>query len=215
MKKILLIEDRVERQNRFTLDTNISLDIYNDILDRKETFDKNSSLDNYSVIITHRSAFGESKDNILDYLKKYCENSQTKLVFFSGGISSIFYSKVKYEFLLLNSKTFYSKNLELFLKDFKQRQKPNILLLGYGKKWKTNILLNTLEKINLFIHKYEKKEKAKFNRFKTETEIENIKDMIYFEYPKVGKGNGVSVNDLKQLSNDIKLQIKKKVESDE
>ena len=198
MKKILLIEDRVERQNRFTLDTGITLDIYKDILDRKETLDKyetfldrresldKDSLGEYSTIITHRSAFGESDENILDYLKKYCEEHQTKLVFFSGGISSTFYSKSKYEFLLLNSKSFYSKNLELFLDDFQKNQEPNILLLGYGKDWKTNILLNTLEKINLFISNNETKERVKFNKFKTETKIENIEDMIEFEYPQIG-----------------------------
>jgi hypothetical protein len=212
MKKILLIEDRVERQNRFTLDTGILLDIYKDILDRKETLDKNSLDNNYSVIITHRSAFGESDENILDYLKKYCEEHQTKLVFFSGGISSTFYSKIKYEFLLLNSKSFYSKNLELFLDNFQKNQEPNVLLLGYGKDWKINILLNTLEKINLFISNNETKERVKFNKFKTETKIENIADMIKFEYPQIGKGNGVFLDDLKALSKDIKFQIQKEVE---
>ncbi len=211
MKKILIIEDRVERQNKFTNKTGIAFDRYETFLDRRESFEKDS-LGEYSTIITHRSAFGESDDNILDYLKKYCENHQTKLVFFSGGISSTFYSKIKYEFLLLNSKSFYSKNLELFLDDFQKNQEPNILLLGYGKDWKTNILLNTLEKINLFISNNETKERVKFNKFKTETKIENIEDMIEFEYPKIGKGNGVLLDDLKALSKDIKFQIQKEVE---
>ena len=211
MKKILLIEDRVERQNKFTNETGISLDKYETFLDRRESLDKDS-LGEYSTIITHRSAFGESDENILDYLKKYCEVHQTKLVFFSGGISSIFYSKIKYEFLLLNSKSFYSKNLELFLDDFQKNQEPNILLLGYGKDWKTNILLNTLEKINLFISNNETKERVKFNKFKTETKIENIEDMIEFKYPQIAKGNGVFLDDLKALSKDIKFQIQKEIE---
>ena len=211
MKKILLIEDRVERQNKFTNETGIALDKYETFLDRRESLDKDS-LEEYSTIITHRSAFGESDENILDYLKKYCEEHQTKLVFFSGGISSTFYSKSKYEFLLLNSKSFYSKNLELFLDDFQKNQEPNILLLGYGKDWKINILLNTLEKINLFISNNETKERVKFNKFKTETKIENIADMIKFEYPQIGKGNGVFLDDLKALSKDIKFQIQKEVE---
>jgi len=211
MKKILIIEDRVERQNKFTNETGIALDKYETFLDRRESLDKDS-LGEYSTIITHRSAFGESDENILDYLKKYCEEHQTKLVFFSGGISSTFYSKSKYEFLLLNSKSFYSKNLELFLDDLQKNQEPNILLLGYGQDWKTNILLNTLEKINLFISNNETKERVKFKKFKTETKIENIEDMLEFEYPQIGKGNGVFLDDLKALSKDIKFQIQKEVE---
>ncbi len=211
MKKILIIEDRVERQNKFTNETGIALDRYETFLDRRESLDKDS-LGEYSTIITHRSAFGENDENILDYLKKYCEKHQTKLVFFSGGISSTFYSKIKYEFLLLNSKSFYSKNLELFLDDFQKNQEANILLLGYGQDWKTNILLNTLEKINLFISNNETKERVKFNKFKTETKIENIEDTIEFEYPQIGKGNGVFLDDLKTLSKDIKFQIQKEVE---
>ena len=211
MKKILIIEDRVERQNKFTNETGISLDRYETFLDRRESLDKDS-LGEYSTIITHRSAFGESDENILDYLKKYCEKHQTKLVFFSGGISSTFYSKIKYEFLLLNSKSFYSKNLELFLDDFQKNQASNILLLGYGKDWKINILLNTLEKINLFISNNKGEEQVDFDDFITVTKIKNIEEMIEFEYPRIAKGNGVFLDALKVLSKDIKFQIQKEVE---
>ncbi len=212
MKKILLIEDRVERQLKFANDTGIKLQKYNDFLDRKTKLEK-SCLDEYSTIITHRSAFGDADENILDYLKKYCEETGTNLVFFSGGISSIYYSNAKYSFLLLNSKSFYSKNLQLFLEDAKQNGDSNILLLGYGKHWKINILLNTLENINLFISTNEAngKEKVKLNRFKTSTKIENISKMINFQYPQVEMG-GVSLCDLKSLSDHIRKQIQKEVE---
>ncbi len=65
-----------------------------------------SELENYSTIITHRSAFGSMDENILDLLKEYCAKNNIKLVFFSGGITSTYYSKTSYEFLLLNSKSF-------------------------------------------------------------------------------------------------------------
>ena len=164
--------------------------------------------------LTHRSAFGNDDENILDLLKKHCEKTGTNLVFFSGGISSTYYSKVKYEFLLLNSKSFYSSNLKLFLDDISEGKEPNILLLGYGRQWQFNILLNTLEKINLFISnsEAERKTKVKFSRFKTSTKIENIENLIDFEYPPI-EGGGVALSDLNLFSDQIREKIQEKVES--
>ncbi len=212
MKKILLIEDRIERQSKFTDATDIDLEKYCGFLDNRITFDK-SCLNDYSTIITHRSAFGNDDENILDYLKKHCEETGSSLVFFSGGISSTYYSKGKYEFLLLNSKSFYSSNLQLFLDDIYEGREPNILLLGYGKQWKFNILLNTLGKINLFISnsQAEGKKRVKLSRFKTSTKIENINDMIDFEYPTVEDG-GISLHSLKLFSEQIKEKIQERVE---
>jgi len=212
MKSILLIEDRVERQIKFTDDTGINLEQYGSFLDNRTTLDK-SSLKEYETIVTHRSAFGNDDENILDYLKKYCEETATNLVFFSGGISSTFYSKGKYEFLLLNSKSFYSRNLQLFLDDVAEGKDANVLLLGYGKQWKFNILLNTLEKVNLFISNSQRdgKVKIKLSRFKTSTKIENIKDMIDFEYPEI-EGGGISLDNLKLFAEQVKEEIQKKVE---
>jgi hypothetical protein len=212
MRKILLVEDRVERQKKFMEESGILLNEYKNILDRVKIIDKNFPLDRYSTIITHRSAFGDSRDNILDYLKSHCEETKTKLVFFSGGISSTFYSKEKYEFLLLNSKSFYSKNLKIFLDEFKTKGEANILLLGYGDRWKIDILLNILEKINLFIEKNSNRDRVKFNRFKNETKIDTIKGLISFEYPEIGKGNGVFLKDLRELSNNIEHKIYREIE---
>lgn len=210
MKKILLIEDRIERQVRFTEDTGINLKSYSDIIDNKIYFDKNE-LEKYSIIITHRSAFGDYEENILDYLKKYCEKTNTKLVFFSGGISATYYSKTKYEFLLLNSKSFYNKNLKLFLEDMKNRKEANLLILAYGNNWRINMMLNTLAKINLFLDNNNSKEKVKFNNFKTVTKIENIDSFVDIQYPEVIKG-GVLLEDLKNLASNITLTIRREVE---
>ncbi len=210
MKKILLIEDRIERQVHFTEDTGINLKSYSDIIDNKIYFDKNE-LEKYSIIITHRSAFGDYEENILDYLKKYCEKTNTKLVFFSGGISATYYSKTKYEFLLLNSKSFYNKNLKLFLEDMKNRKEANLLILAYGNNWRINMMLNTLAKINLFLDNNNSKEKVKFNNFKTVTKIENIDSFVDIQYPEVIKG-GVLLEDLKNLASNITLTIRREVE---
>ncbi|MDF1875678.1 hypothetical protein JHD48_08020 [Sulfurimonas sp. SAG-AH-194-I05] len=162
MQKILLIEDRVTRQQLFMNETSIKLDEYNDILDNcinhkytdflqdilRDEFD----LDKYSIIITHKSAFEEKNIEVLSKLKKYCEVHQKPLVFFSGGISVNYYLNDAYESLELNSKTFYSSNLTYFLKEFKANNK-NILMLCYGKKWRLNVAANILEKTNNFIEK--------------------------------------------------------------
>jgi len=209
--KILLIEDRAERQERFTQDTGIDLKNYAEIIDNRTSLDK-SQLDKYSTIITHRSAFGDQDENILDLLKQHCAETNTKLVFFSGGISSTYYSKTKYEFLLLNSKSFYSQNLKLFLDDAKASgDEVNILLLGYGKNWKINLLLNTLAKVNLFIANNQSKPKVKFNNFKTITKVDNIKPYIDFEYPPVEKG-GVDLTDLHDFADSITRKIEQEVE---
>lgn len=210
MKKILLIEDRTERLQKYSETTGIDIHNYS-ILDNRVSLEGINNLELYSTIITHRSAYGDKDQNVLDFLKKYCEENNTKLVFFSGGISSTFYSKAKFEFLLLNSQAFYSKNLQLFLNDAENNGDQNLLLLGYGENWKMNIALNTLEKINLFISENELKEIVKFNNFKTVTKIENIENLIKFEYPEIVKG-GVNLTDLKILSDIITRKIQNEVE---
>jgi hypothetical protein len=55
-----------------------------------------------------------------------------------------------YEVLELNSKTFYSQNLTLFLDAIKEKN-DNLLMLSYGKQWQLNIILNVIESLNLYI----------------------------------------------------------------
>jgi hypothetical protein len=218
VKKILLIEDRVERQKKFTEDTGIDISSYSDILDNQTTLNKNI-LENYDTIVTHRSAYGNVDEDILGYLKEYCANTKTKLIFFSGGISSTYYSNIKYEFLLLNSKSFYSKNLKLFLDDFKTTNKANLLLLAYGTNWKINVMLNVLSKINLFIShekirilkKDNSDERVKFSKFKTQSNIDSISDIIEIKYPEITKG-AINLTDLESISNDVKQYIQQEVE---
>lgn len=209
MKKILLIEDRIERLDKYIETTGFDIKTL-DVLEQRESLD-DVDLGEYLMIITHRSAYGDNDQNILDFLKKHCEETNTKLVFFSGGISSTFYSKSKFEFLLLNSQAFYSDNLQLFLNDAVKNEEPNLLLLGYGENWKINIILNTLEKINLFISDNEGKEIIKFNNFKTVTKIENIERFIDFEYPVVIKG-GVPLNEIRALSTTITNNLTQRIE---
>jgi len=165
MSKILLIEDRTERQQRFITETNINLndDVYTSILDNKigdnylNLFEqlKNDTFnfDNYSIIISHKSAFEGENSIILSKLETYCKKNKKVLVLFSGGIDANYYLKDdEYEHIELNSRTLYSENIKLFLEDFKDAN-LNPLILCYGDRWKLNILLNILEKLTLFIAK--------------------------------------------------------------
>lgn len=162
MKKILLIEDSKERQQLFMNDTDIDLSKYSDILYNAidEKYDeifyklKNGSFDmeNYSIIISHKSAFGKHNSVIIEKLKDYCKIYKKPLIFFSGGIDENYYYKSEYKFILTNSKTFYSQNIKLFLEAFKDG-KEDILMLLYGRRWRLDIALNVLEKLNFFLQK--------------------------------------------------------------
>ena len=161
MKKILLIEDRTTRQRRFANKTGIKLDKYSNILDnciddkynailsemRQDNFDFSS----YDIIVSHKSIFSdESNSDILRKIEDHCKTYKKSLVLFSGGIDGSYYNNEIYEILELNSKTFYSRNLTLFL-DAVKKEKNNLLMLSYGEHWKLNILLNVLENLNLYI----------------------------------------------------------------
>lgn len=161
MKKILLIEDRIKRQNDFLELHDISLEHYSDILvnlERERLFDtledivqNNINFEEFDIIICHKSIeYNDKNSLIISNLKDYCKKSQKTMVLFSGGISVNFYDDGDLELLELNSKIFYSQNLSIFLEAVKS-QNEDVTMLCYGKEWKENIVANTLEKTNLFI----------------------------------------------------------------
>jgi len=198
MKKILLIEDRGKRQELFTKDTNIELNQYSDILDNftGEEYDEflssfikdDFSLENYAVIIAHKSAFHDKNTQILLKLSEYCKIEKKPLVLFSGGLSANYYKNDEFETLELNSKIFYSQNLELFLEDFKNNNK-NILMLCYGIQWKLNIALNILEKLNRFIEKNNEKTKIYYNKILIEIDFDKLK-LIQLKFDDLVVENG-------------------------
>jgi len=184
--KILLIEDRTKRQELFTNNTKIDLQIYEDILDnlidekyrefRDQILKDASILDKYDIIISHKSAFEENNSKTLTVLENHCKVNNKPLVYFSGGIVSNYYQNDEYEKLILNSKTFYSQNLKIFLDNIKKEQQ-NIMMLCYGERWELNIVLNTLEKLNSFIEDNRNKELVRSNRVPT-TSLVKIIDLL-------------------------------------
>ena len=158
MKKIALIEDRYKRQAHFLEQNLINLEDYEDVLENFIEEKASNILENISndsfdfrefdIIVCHKSV--ENNTVILGNLKDYCKKHQKTLVLFSGGISVNYYDNSEFELLELNSKTFYSQNLLLFLKSIKTNNE-DIMMLCYGEQWKQNIVANVLEKTNLFI----------------------------------------------------------------
>lgn len=220
MKKIMLIDDRTIRQIKFYEETKIDLNEYLAILDNftAESYeellkefrnDDFSRVDLYDVIITHRSAFGEANGKVISTFKEICKQKNKSLVFFSGGISSVSIKNSPIEHLLLNSKKFYSVNLKLFL-EISKNTKPNLLVLALGENWKINLLLNSLERINLFIGKNNNEEIIDYDEFEDEIHMDLIKDFLNFEQPTT-KNDFIKMKDLKKLTQDLTNQIKQQV----
>lgn len=216
MKKIMLIDDKTERQIKFNEETNI-LTKYADVFENftgesynklLEEFRNNdfSRLDEYEVIITHRSAFGELNGQVISTFKAICKDNKS-LVFFSGGISSVSIKNSPFKHLLLNSKKFYSDNLKIFLELSKENE-PNLLVLAFGENWKINLLLNSLEKINVFIGKNNSAENITYEEFEDEVHMELIRDYLIFEQPT---NDFLKMQDFKKLTKDLTNQIKQQV----
>ncbi len=190
MKKVLLIDDRPDRYSALLKNASISLDDYLEdtldivLKDKNDLYceyksnilqNKIEFLNNYSTIIVHRSAFEDQNIQVIENLKNACKEKQIKVVLFSGGISSSFYTNSQQEILLLNSRMLYSKKLEIFLTACKENKDHNILLLAYGNRWKDNILLNCLEKINYY---QSLKNPFDFDEFVDDTGINTISTII-------------------------------------
>ncbi len=214
---ILLIEDRVDRQKYFMSEADIDLNRYNDILDnmvkskyhefvqkiKADTVD----LDKYTVIVSHKSAFGDDNIRILQKIENHCRQYNKPLVLFSGGTDTNYYENIDFELLELNSKLFYSDNLQLFLKETEEGT-SNILTLAYGKQWKLNILLNVLEKINLQITA---NIALDYEEFQLDTNSDLLDDIEVKLHVPIIKNGAISIDEMKKVGLDLEQYIRKVV----
>ena len=214
--KIALIEDRVKRQKDFLEKNNINFNSYLDLLDNFIEEKANNLLENivndsfdllkYEIIICHKSVEYDDKNSvIISNLKKYCKSHNKILVLFSGGISVNYYDNSEFEYLELNSKTFYSKNLELFLEAVNSKNK-NILMLCYGENWKLNIISNILEKINLFISKQTENDIELMN-FCSEVDIKKLSNLDFFFYEMNVENGWVYLSEIEKFKDSLKKYI--------
>ena len=214
---ILLIEDRVDRQKYFMSETDIDLDRYSDVLDNmiKSKYHEfvqkikadTTDLDKYTVIVSHKSAFGDDNIGILQKLENHCRQYNKPLVLFSGGTDTNYYENIDFELLELNSKLFYSDNLQRFLKETEEGT-SNILTLAYGKQWKLNILLNVLEKINLQITA---NIALDYEEFQLDTNSDLLDDIKVELYVPVIQNGTIGIDEMKKVGLDLEQYIRKVV----
>ncbi|KLT68656.1 hypothetical protein [Flavobacterium sp. ABG] len=161
MKKILILEDRVTRQESFLEDSNLSKDFFvrhKDFIDNfegtlfedfKEKLANEEEYDfllEYNCVIVHRSAF---KKEIINKIFSFCSKNKINLVYFSGGISSTnLREDSKFSFLTINSKQFYSSNLAMFIDEFRETGNNNLGILAFGERYELNILLSFSHKLS-------------------------------------------------------------------
>lgn len=144
--KLALIEDRIGRLEQYTESDLKNCKIVSIItgpefdrlilsLGSKDT----NALDEYDCIASHRSALS---NEIRDVIKEYCKSKKKPLIFFSGGITSSVFKDIHFPFLHINSKDFYSSNLNLFINNCEENNTINLQILQFGKRWKLSLLLN-------------------------------------------------------------------------
>lgn len=217
MKKILLIEDRVARQKKFLLTSNFSLEDYADIIDNcigekyEEIYlelknNKYSNFSHYSLVIVHKGAFNGENSEIHNFIEEQCHQNNIPLVLFSGG-SNNYYLKKEHEFMEINSKDFYSENLQFFLENFRKTTKIELLMLSYGRDWKINILLNCLEKINLFIEN-KKSDDILYDSFINTTNFNLVIEMKIKYYQAHIEDGWVYLSEIKKISKSIREYIR-------
>lgn len=150
MYKILFLEDRTDRQITFLPN---GIEDYNEIISipnvkmpepnickkiieeiNNQTFEFDDDL---RLIIVHRSILNNSG---ISYLNQVAKSNNLKLVFFSGGISQVLYSKDNIEQIFLNSTDFYSDLLIPFLKKYSIDDSTPILEL-FNENWKLSYMM--------------------------------------------------------------------------
>lgn len=220
MKKILLIEDRQARQQLFMNHTNIDLNEYRDILDNKtaqaydevyESFqNKDFDFDDYTVVIVHKSAFNGDTQEVLYGIENECKNRAIPLVLFSGGITANYYEEEKnFKKLELNSKDFYSQNLKMFLENYRESGNIELLMLSYGQRWKLDIVLNCMEKINIFIETHKDEEDILYDEFVNYTEFHLLESLkVKYYKPTIEKNGWLYLSEVEKIALSVELYIK-------
>jgi CheY-like chemotaxis protein len=214
-EKIALIEDRTKRQLHFLEQNNINLDKYANILKnfteekasnileeiRSDSFD----LQEFEIIICHKSV--ENNTVILANLKNYCKKHQKTLVLFSGGISVNYYDNSELELLELNSKTFYSQNLVLFLEAVKTGNE-DILMLCYGEYWQQDIVANVLEKTNYLMGQVEE-DIVFYDEFVNFTDIEKLSKINHDFHSVQIENNRTTIVEIENFRDSLLSYFKK------
>lgn len=180
MKKVLLLEDKIERDS--LQQANINFDKFENF---KAVLGKNDCdaflndfehLDIFEVIIVHASIGCSDKNSVIQEIKKYCSDKNKILVTFSGGgdIGSFINNTLE-----ITAKSLYT-NLHIFLSHYPDPS-SHILMLAYGEKWSINIFLNILEKLNIFIENNKDDLIEDYDDFEDDFDLIRLKSIIGYE----------------------------------
>lgn len=161
MKKIILLEDKIDRDS--LKQSNVDFKLYDNFVavfgrdncnKYLSDFDK---LDDFDTIMIHASIQIDEHENIIQQLKNYC-NDKSLVIFSGGGDIGTF----KNNMLEVTAKSLYA-NLPIFLE--KYPKDSHILMLAYGENWSLNIFLGTLEKLNILIEDSNENFEEDFDEF--------------------------------------------------
>ena len=214
MKKILLLENKDYRQdnilidfNKYEIDNILGDNSCNEIIDN---FLKDRTVfDEYDTIIIHESIYHDNKrEKLFRIIKEVSTNKA--LIVFSGNCTQ--FSLQNDKVLHLNPTKLYS-NLEVFLKAYKNNN-YNILMLELGINWDLNILLNSLEKLNIFIEN-NTKEIIQKSIFSSKVALSKIKEinLKYYEYILKGiDSNSINCNQIQVIKNNLINLIEGKID---
>ena len=223
MKKVLLIEDRFKRQEKFKEKLKINLEKYNDVLDNAVyegyeevySFLKNHNLDfsPYDIVLVHKSAFGDENSTISAYIEQECKKMSIMLIYFSGGIDANYYKKEdNFELFEVNSTTLYSENITLFLEVYRNGiLAPGLIL--YGKHWKINVLCNQLNKLNIYIEQLKDNDELENFFYEDNSYLQDIlfkmEDIEFYKPKPINEE--ISKDEMKKLRDSIRYNIEKKL----
>lgn len=211
MRRILLLENKAERQKIITfnlkeynfLDNILGDEECNIFLD--DFLENQFYFDIYDTIIIHESIYHESKrEQLFKTLHDYCKTKN--IIKFSGNNTQ--FSLENEKSLQINPTMLY-RNLKIYLEMY-ANDDANILILALGEKWKLNILLNTLEKLNIFIEDNTKYPVQK-SIFSSNVGLTKIKEVSENYYNKIFENidkNNLSIDDIETININLNTLIK-------
>ena len=206
---ILLLENKIDRESRISLDDQYITNILGDKdcnVELDNFLEDNTIFDKYNTIIIHETIYDKLKrDELFQKLKAYCH--QKNLVIFSGGKNPNYVTIYNEHYIEISALRMY-KNIKEFVGNSSE-----ILILAYGKQWELNVFLGVLEKLNLFIEN-NTGGNINISIFKRRTEFSKLKNIDNDYYSKIFanvSGNILGQDKVILIRDNLKHYIQSKV----